>query len=46
MAAIADAADMMQAGQQKALNVFGKVSLLSAWNAWNAWNAGMPGMPE
>ncbi|MEW8701667.1 MAG: hypothetical protein AB2601_19580 [Candidatus Thiodiazotropha sp.] len=33
MAAIADAADMMQAGQQKALNVFGKVSLLNAWNA-------------
>ncbi|MBT3015536.1 MAG: hypothetical protein KME63_07310 [Candidatus Thiodiazotropha sp. (ex Clathrolucina costata)] len=33
MAAIADAADMMQAGQQKALNVFGKGSLLNAWNA-------------
>ncbi|ODC00614.1 hypothetical protein A3197_09855 [Candidatus Thiodiazotropha endoloripes] len=32
MAAIADAQDMMQAGQQKALNVFGKVSLLNAWN--------------
>ncbi len=33
MAAMSDAADMMQGAQQKLLNVFGQVSLLNAWNA-------------